>query len=152
MGGGAAMSAELFAAARDVARHAHAPYSNFAVGAAVRLSDGQIVTGCNFENASYGMTLCAETVALASVNAMGRLRDVREIAVIGGRIGVDGALVDVGPVRPCGRCRQIIQEAADLSGVNLPVHCSSADGGVQETHHIDDLLPHAFGPKSLGLA
>ena len=142
----------LFAAAREVTRHAHAPYSGFAVGAAVLLSDGQIVTGCNFENASYGMTLCAETVALASVNAMGRLRDVREIAVTGGRIGADGALLDVGPVRPCGRCRQVIQEAADLSGVNLPVHCSSADGQAQETHHIEDLLPHAFGPKSLGLA
>ncbi len=145
------MSEVLIAAARAVARNAHAPYSSFAVGAAVLLSDGQIVTGCNFENASYGLTLCAETVALASVNALGRLRDVREIAVIGGRIGSDGALVDVGPVRPCGRCRQVIQEAADLSDTDVPVHCSSADGSVQETHRISDLLPHAFGPASLGL-
>jgi cytidine deaminase len=146
------MTEALMAAARAVSRNAHAPYSGFAVGAAILLSDGQIITGCNFENASYGLTLCAETVALASVNALGRLRDVREIAVVGGRIGADGALIDVGPVRPCGRCRQVIQEAADLSGTNLTVHCSSADGSVQETHRISDLLPHAFGPASLGLA
>jgi len=152
LGGGAAVSEALITAARAVSRHAHAPYSGFAVGAAVLLSDGQIVSGCNFENASYGLTLCAETVALASVNALGRLRDVRAIAVVGGRIGSEASLIDVGPVRPCGRCRQVIQEAADLSGTDLPVHCSSADGTVHETHRISDLLPHAFGPASLGMA
>ena len=81
------MSGALIDAARAVSANAHAPYSGFGVGAAVLLSDGSIVTGCNFENASYGMTLCAEAVALATVNAQGKLREVREIAVIGGALG-----------------------------------------------------------------
>ena len=68
--------AALIAAAREAARHAHAPYSRFAVGAALLLADGSIVTGCNFENASYGLSLCAETVALATANAQGKLADV----------------------------------------------------------------------------
>ena len=71
--------ADLIAAARVAARHAHAPYSRFAVGAALLLTDGSIVTGTNFENASYGLSLCAETVALATANAAGRLRDVVEL-------------------------------------------------------------------------
>src|SRR3546814_2863516 len=78
MGCDGAMNAteKLVEAAREAMRHAHAPYSRFAVGAAVRLTDGRIVTGCNFENASYGLSLCAETVALAAANAQGRLADV----------------------------------------------------------------------------
>ena len=72
--------ADLIAAARAAARHAHAPYSNFAVGAALLLADGGIVTGCNFENASYGLSLCAETVALAKANSDGKLRQVVEVA------------------------------------------------------------------------
>ena len=77
----------LIAAARAAARNAYAPYSNFAVGAAVLLSDGSVVTGANFENASYGLSLCAETVALAKAGTEGRLADVVAIGVIGGRIG-----------------------------------------------------------------
>lgn len=146
------MIEQLIAAARAATLHAHAPYSRFAVGAAVLLADGSVVTGCNFENASYGLTLCAETVALATVNTQGKLREVRAIAVVGGAMGEgDAALIDVGPVRPCGRCRQVIQEAADLSGVDLPVYCGTADGENVEEHLISALLPHAFGPASLGL-
>ena len=65
------MSETLVQAAKEAAVNAHAPYSRFAVGAAVLLEDGSIVTGCNFENASYGLSLCAETVALATLNAQG---------------------------------------------------------------------------------
>lgn len=140
----------LIAAARDAAAHAHAPYSQFGVGAAVLLADGAIVTGCNFENASYGLTLCAETVALATTNAQGRLRDVRAIAIIGGALK-GGAISGIDPVRPCGRCRQIISEAAQLSGVDLPIYCAAADGAGYETYSISSLLPHAFGPHDLGL-
>ena len=140
----------LMDAARAVARNAHAPYSGFGVGAAVLLEDGEIVTGCNFENASYGLTLCAETVALASVNALGKLRQVREIAVVGGLIR-DGMITGADPVRPCGRCRQIIHEAAQLSNCDVPVHCGSADGSAAETHLISALLPHAFGPSDIGV-
>ena len=114
------------------------------------LSDGSIVTGCNFENASYGLTLCAEAVALATVNAQGKLREVREIAVIGGALK-DGAISGSDPVRPCGRCRQIIHEAATLSGTDLLIHCASADGRLVEAHRISELLPFAFGPADLGL-
>ena len=144
------MSAALIAAAREAAKHAHAPYSGFGVGAAVLLADGAIISGCNFENASYGMTLCAETVALASANAQGRMADVRALAVIGGRIGPDGQLIDTGIVYPCGRCRQIIKEVADMADVDVPVHCGAATGEGFETHAISTLLPHAFGPASLG--
>lgn len=142
------MSVDLIAAARLASDNAYAPYSGFGVGAALLLTDGSIITGTNFENASYGLSLCAETVALASANAAGRLRDVRSVAVIGGRI-IDGKISGGDPVRPCGRCRQILNEAAQLAGHDLIVHCASADGKVVEQHKLSDLLPHAFGPDDL---
>jgi cytidine deaminase len=138
----------LIDAARKAAAHAYAPYSNFAVGTALLLDDGRIVTGCNFENASYGLALCAETVALAKANSDGDLLRVVELAVIGGSIA-GGAMTGADPVRPCGRCRQVINEAAQLGGRDIVVHCSSADGAVVETHLISELLPHAFGPADL---
>jgi cytidine deaminase len=140
---------ELVAAARDAALNAHAPYSGFGVGAALLLEDGEIISGCNFENASYGLTLCAETVAIATANAQGKLRQIREIAVIGGKL-IDGRIKGVEPVRPCGRCRQVINEAGGLSGTDILVHCASADGSAVEHHKLSDLLPHAFGPADLG--
>lgn len=142
---------ELVAAARDAALNAHAPYSGFGVGAALLLEDGEIISGCNFENASYGLTLCAETVAIATANAQGKLRQIKEIAVIGGKL-IDGRITGTDPVRPCGRCRQVINEAGGLSGTDILVHCASADGSAVEHHKLSDLLPHAFGPADLGLA
>ena len=141
---------ELVAAARDAALNAHAPYSGFGVGAALLLDDGEIISGCNFENASYGLTLCAETVAIATANAQGKLRQIKEIAVIGGKL-IDGRITGVEPVRPCGRCRQVINEAGGLSGTDILVHCASADSSAVEHHKLSDLLPHAFGPADLGL-
>jgi cytidine deaminase len=142
---------DLIAAARAAARHAHAPYSRFAVGAALRLSDGSVVTGANFENASYGLSLCAETVALATANAQGKLRDVVEVAVIGGAIGADGAVTGAAVVRPCGRCRQILNEAAQLGGRDILVHSATATGDTIETRTVSQLLPDAFGPADLGI-
>lgn len=138
----------LVAQAREAAKNAYAPYSNFAVGAAILLTDGSVVTGANFENASYGLTLCAETVALGTVSSQGRLRDVVAIGVIGGRIGH----TDTAPVSPCGRCRQVINEAAQLGGRDIPVHCGGATGDAIATYKLSELLPAAFGPKDLGLA
>lgn len=138
----------LIKAARAAAANAYAPYSNFAVGAAVLLSDGSVVTGANFENASYGLSLCAETVALATVSAQGRFRDVVAIGVIGGRNGH----ADTSPVSPCGRCRQVINEAAQLGGRDILVFCSGAAGDDIAEYRLSDLLPHAFGPADLGLA
>lgn len=140
----------LIAAAREAARQAHAPYSHFAVGAALLLTDGTIVTGCNFENASYGLSLCAETVAVATANAEGRLRDIVAVGIVGGAI-VDGRATGAAPVGPCGRCRQVLNEAAQIGGRDLLVHCGAAEGEAIETYRLSDLLPHAFGPADLGL-
>jgi cytidine deaminase len=127
------MNDDLINAARAAAAHAHAPYSGFGVGAAVRLENSEIIIGCNFEN------------------AQGKLRQVREIAVIGGKL-VDGTITGSAPVNPCGRCRQVINEAAQMSGHDTEIHCASADG-VNVTHHrISQLLPHPFGPADLGFA
>lgn len=144
-------AAELIAVARDATSHSHAPYSGFGVGAALLMADGEIIAGCNFENASYGLTLCAETVAIATANAQGKLRQIKEIAIIGGKL-IDGRITGTDPVRPCGRCRQVINEAGGLSGTDIIVHCASADGSAVEHHKLSDLLPYAFGPADLGLA
>ena len=135
----------LIAVAREAARYAYAPYSGFAVGAALRTAGGEIVTGANLENASYGLSLCAETVALGTANARGLLAEVVEVAVVGGTIGGAGTA----PVRPCGRCRQMLNEATQLGGRDLAIHCSGLTGGVRETHRLSALLPLAFGPADL---
>jgi len=142
---------QLIEAARGAARHAYAPYSRFGVGAAVLLTDGSVVTGANFENASYGLSLCAETVALATANAQGRLRDVVEIAVIGGHMDAGGAPTGNTPASPCGRCRQVINEAAQTGGRDILIYCAGAEGQGYETYKLSELLPHAFGPADLGL-
>lgn len=141
---------QLIAQARTAARHAHAPYSGFGVGAAVLLSDGSVVHGANFENASYGLSLCAETVALATVNAQGRLADVVAIGVVGGMIR-DGAIAGEDVVRPCGRCRQVINEAAQIGGRDVRVHCAGAEGDAVNSYLLSQLLPDAFGPADLGI-
>ena len=87
-----------------------------------------MVTGANFENASYGLSLCAETVAIATASAAGRLREIVAIGVIGGAMDADGVPTGTSPVSPCGRCRQVINEAAQLGGRDLPVHCGAAEG------------------------
>lgn len=142
----------LIEAARGAARNAHAPYSRFAVGAAVLLTDGRIVTGANLENASYGLSLCAETVALATTNAQGRLADVLAIGIIGGAMDADGMAHGHDPVNPCGRCRQVINEAAQMAGRDIAVFCGAAEGDAITHHTIAELLPNAFGPADLGLA
>jgi cytidine deaminase len=134
-------SEAIIAAARAAAKNAYAPYSKFHVGAAILLTDGRVVTGANFENASYGLSLCAETIAMAKVANDGLLAHVTEIAIVGGT-GAD-------PVRPCGRCRQVLNEAAQIGRRDIIVHCSSGDGTALEHHLLSALLPHAFGPKDL---
>jgi cytidine deaminase len=140
-----AKTQSLVDAAIDAAKTAYAPYSNFHVGAALLLDNGQIVTGSNFENASYGMTLCAETVAISKANSDGQLQAIREIAVAGGLAGHVGTAAE--PITPCGRCRQIIKEVADLTEIDIPVHCAHATG--YTTFRLSELLPHGFGPANL---
>ena len=143
--------ASLIAEAFEASKAAHAPYSRFAVGAAVLLADGRVVRGANFENASYGLSLCAETVAMAAVNMAGALGRVVAVGIVGGALGPNG-ITGAAPVRPCGRCRQVLNEAAQMSGRDLEVFCASADGGVVERHLLSDLLPHAFGLADLGIS
>ena len=139
------LTQKLVQFAIDAAKTAYAPYSNFHVGAALLLDNGEIVTGSNFENASYGMTLCAETVAISKANSDGQLRSIREIAVAGGLAGHVGKAAE--PIMPCGRCRQIIKEVADLTETDIPVHCAHATG--YQTFRLSELLPYGFGPASL---
>jgi cytidine deaminase len=135
----------LVQAAIAAAGNAYAPYSNFHVGAALLLDDGSVVTAANFENASYGMTLCAETVAIAKANSDGQLKHIVAIAVAGGPAGAVADGVDA--ITPCGRCRQIIKEVADLTDRDIPIYCAKSGG--YDTHLLSDLLPHGFGPASL---
>jgi cytidine deaminase len=130
---------ELIAAARAASRHSYSPYSNFAVGAALRFADGSVVTGTNIENASYGLALCAEAVAVSKAMADGVRGGLESVAVTGP--GAD-------PITPCGRCRQVLNELAQLGGTDPEVLCVGPDN-VRKVR-LSDLLPDAFGPASLG--
>lgn len=153
MGRGRAMTKPwdeaLIAAARSAMANAYAPYSHFAVGAAIRLRDTSIIVGSNFENISYGLSLCAETVAIASANAAGALNSIDAIAVIGGPIGTHDAL-HTDPVTPCGRCRQIMVEASRVAGTDFPVYCAASIGPARATYRVSELLPHAFSVSLRG--
>lgn len=121
------------AAARDAADKAYAPYSDFPVGAALLFADGGIVTASNVENASYGLSLCAETVAVAKAMGEGRRGGLVAVAV-------HGAAAD--RISPCGRCRQVLLELAVLDGSD-PVVWSEGNEGAGEWR-LSELLPDAF--------
>lgn len=134
----------LIEAARKAASGAYAPYSNFHVGAALLLADGSIVTGANVENASYGLSLCAETVAVAKILSTVEQGVLTAVAVTGGAPGEPGK----GPVvTPCGRCRQVLNEIAQVGGTDPVIWCDGADGVLEL--RLSELLPHAFGPANL---
>lgn len=131
---------DLIAAAREAAREAYAPYSGFAVGAALYFEDGAVVVGSNVENASYGLSLCAETVAVAKALNAGRRGGLLAVAVAGPGDGITA---------PCGRCRQVLHELAALGPSDPMVFCSDGAKGYAQWP-LSKLLPEAFGPKSLG--
>ena len=140
------MKTRLIEAARVVAGNAHAPYSGFGVGAAVLLEDGEIVSGCNFENASYGLTLCAETVAAARAMNEGRRGGLIAVAIVGGSTVSNAGDVPA-TVTPCGRCRQVLAELASLDEADPVVWCG---GGAEVLElQLSALLPFAFGPANL---
>lgn len=140
----------LIAAARAASARAYAPYSRFHVGAALGFADGSVVTGANVENASYGLALCAETVAVSRAMAEGARGGLVAVAVLGGAAGADGeAIPGPGAVTPCGRCRQVINELAQLGGTDPVVWSLSAEGVLEM--RLSALLPYAFGPANLGV-
>jgi len=120
----------LRSAAQEVMSRAYAPYSKFTVGAAGLVNDGRIVAGCNVENASYGLTLCAECGLVADLHASGGGRLVAVCCV-----GPDGE-----PLSPCGRCRQLLHEHG---GPEMQIETKA---GIRL---MTDLLPGAFGPDDL---
>src|SRR5687767_13856536 len=127
-------SAELRDAAFAAMENAYAPYSQFRVGSAVRTTTGEVVTGCNVENAAYGEALCAERVAVAAAVAQG-MREFEEIAI---------ATEADDPAPPCGSCRQTMSEfAPDLRVI------SYSKNGKQAAWRLSDLLPEAFALNHL---
>ncbi len=124
------VQAKLLRSAQKVMKNAHAPYSKFRVGAAIFLNNGQIFSGCNVENASYGMTNCAERTAIFSAVAqLGPKIEIRAVAVVNDQ-GV--------PCSPCGACRQVIYEF----GPDATIFFQGAKGPKQA--HITELLPEGF--------
>jgi cytidine deaminase len=122
--------ARLLRSAKKVMKNAHAPYSHFRVGAAILLASGKIVSGCNVENASFGMTNCAERTAIFSAVAeLGPKIEIRAVSVVNDQ-GV--------PCSPCGACRQVIYEF----GPDATIFFQGAHGPKQA--HITELLPEGF--------
>jgi cytidine deaminase len=121
---------KLFRLARAAMKHAYAPYSDFRVGAAILLGDGRVFTGCNVENASYGLTICAERNAVfVAVAASARKPEILAVAVVNHR-GV--------PCSPCGACRQVLAEF----GPRATVWYLGANGVVQRS--MQELLVDGF--------
>jgi len=127
---------QLVEAAVAVRKMAHAPYSGYLVGAAVLTTDGRVFTGCNVENASYGLSVCAERHAISAAVAAG-YRDFAGVAVV---------TQSDPPAAPCGACRQVLAEFGDF-----PVILAGLDG-CQESTTVHTLLPLAFDPTTLAAA
>jgi cytidine deaminase len=123
----------LIEAARAAQRRAYAPYSRYHVGAALEAEDGAVFVGCNVENASYGLTICAERAAVAAAVAAGARRIRRAVVVTDSDP----------PAAPCGACRQVLNEF----GADMTVEAVGPAGSLRWA--LSDLLPSAFGPEQL---
>lgn len=126
----------LLEAAREAAGRAYVPYSHFPVGAALLTSSGRMVTGCNVENASYGLTICAERTGATRMVAEAAESDDRRVltvAVVG---------LKASPCFPCGACRQVLYEFGCQAVV-------VEDGGLAVRYPFAQILPHGFGPSDL---
>ena len=126
---------DLFEKARTVRENAHAPYSKFKVGAALRTVSGKEFIGCNVENSAYPQGTCAEAGAIAAMIAAGE-KEILEICIVAD---------SPSPVSPCGGCRQ---KLAEFSTPSTQVHLANLHG-VLESHTLEDLLPHSFSSDHL---
>lgn len=129
------MKEKMFQLATLAAKNAYAPYSKFYVGACVCAQNGELYSGCNVENAAYGLTLCAESGAISALIAAGQQK-IRKVVIV--------SSADI-LCPPCGACRQRLFELADG---NMAVHLYKMSGEY-ETLYIEDLLPHPFGSINL---
>jgi cytidine deaminase len=127
---------ELLARARAAAEQAYAPYSEFPVGAAALATDGSIHTGCNVENASYGLTICAERAAVSAAVGAGH-RQIIAVAVSASKVS---------HTTPCGACRQVLNEFRPAT-TDMAIVLDDHNSGEQVW--LDDLLPRAFGSRNL---
>ncbi|MFP4323213.1 MAG: cytidine deaminase [Anaerolineales bacterium] len=125
--------AELIAAAQQARAFAYVPYSHYAVGAALLTTSGEVITGCNVENAAYGPSICAERTAVVKAVSTGH-RDFSAIAVVTRNAG-----------SPCGICRQVLFEFAP----QMQVIIADENGDIRAETALQDLLPYGFGPKWL---
>ena len=133
MTGEQALQDSLQRQALEIRQRAYVPYSHFAVGAAVEAASGKIFCGCNVENASYGLTVCAERIAIFNAVAAGETR-LQRLAVVAD---------SPEPVAPCGACRQVMAEfgVRQIFMYNTAGQCKMVD--------MSDLLPYAFGPQQM---
>ena len=128
---------KLMTEAINAMNNAYVPYSKFRVGASLLLKNGEIITGCNVENASYGLCNCAERTALFKAYSMGvRKDDIVAMSIAG---ATDG------PISPCGACRQVM---AELLNKDTKVYLTNVKGDVKETT-VDELLPYSFSGSDL---
>ena len=129
------MERKLYELAKEATKNSFAPFSQFHVGAALLADDGRIFTGCNVENSSYGVTICAERTALVKAVSEGHRDDWVRLAVVGNSADY---------CWPCGSCRQMLYEFCP----QLEVLVARGDHAFVKLT-LSDLLPHGFGPKSL---
>jgi cytidine deaminase len=126
---------ELIKLAKEVQKKAHAPYSKFRVGSALLTEDGEVFTGCNIENSSYSLTICAERVAIFKAYSEGK-RKFKKIAIVSDSKNF---------ISPCGACRQVLM---DLAGGELEVILTNSMGEIK-IFKLSELLPLPFGSKDL---
>ncbi len=127
---------DMIVAALEVREHAHAPYSEFKVGACLRTDEDELVVGANVENAAYPQGQCAEASAIGAMIAKGGSRRIVEVVVVGGGDTL---------CTPCGGCRQRLNEFA---APDTPIHVGGPEG-LRKTFTLGELLPGAFGPRNL---
>ncbi|MCS6898926.1 MAG: cytidine deaminase [Myxococcales bacterium] len=139
--------------ARRAREEAYAPYSNFLVGAALLLEDGTTILGANQENASYGMTACAERTAIWRAWLQGHARAILGIAITGGMRDehLEPPPEQRQPIRPCGACRQVLSEAGFRARRSLFVLLDSRGGVLYRLDDVESLLPLSFDPRTLGV-